>query len=43
MFPKWPAFAAASMVLFIACGSQHMKPVEDLSGKHNASDFALTY
>jgi hypothetical protein len=42
MFPKWPAFAAASVVLFIACGSQHMEAVEDLAGTRDAADFALT-
>src|SRR4051812_43131619 len=42
MFRKSPAFAALSAVLLIACGSQQMKPVEDLSGTRDAADFALT-
>ena len=42
MCPKWPALAAASVVLFIACGSQHIEPVEDLTGTRDAAEFALT-
>ena len=42
MFRKSPAFAALSAILLIACGSQQMKPVEDLSGTRDAADFALT-
>lgn len=42
MFPKRPALAAASVVLFIACGSQHIEPVEDLAGTRDAANFVLT-
>ncbi|HYO84313.1 MAG TPA: hypothetical protein VES20_23105 [Bryobacteraceae bacterium] len=42
MLPRTPAFAAVSALLFTACGSQQMKPVEDLSGTRNAAGFALT-
>jgi hypothetical protein len=42
MFRNLPAFAALSAVLLAACGSQHKRPVEDLSGTPDAADFALT-
>ena len=42
MFRKWPAFATVSAMLFISCGSQQTKPVEDLAGTHDAANFALT-
>jgi hypothetical protein len=42
MFRKWLAFAAVTAVLLVACGSQHIRPVEDLAGTHDAANFALT-
>ena len=42
MYRKWPVLAAVNAVLFIACGSRHIKPVEDLAGTHDAANFALT-
>jgi hypothetical protein len=41
MFRKW-LVAAVNAILLIACGSQHIKPVEDLAGTHDAANFALT-
>jgi hypothetical protein len=42
MFRKRLALGAVNAVLFIACGSQQIKPVEDLAGAHDAANFALT-
>src|SRR4051794_5376753 len=42
MFRKFPAFAALSALLFVACGSQQTKPVQVLSGTREAAEFALT-
>jgi hypothetical protein len=42
MFRKPAAFATLGAVLLIACGSQQVKPVEDLSGARDAADLALT-
>ena len=42
MFRKPAAFATLGVVFLIACGSQQMKPVEDLSGTRDAAGFTLT-
>ena len=42
MFRKSPVIGAGIAALLIACGSQHIKPVEDLSGTQDATDLALT-
>ena len=42
MFRKSPVVTAGIAALLIACGSQHIKPVEDLAGTQEAADFALT-
>jgi hypothetical protein len=42
MFSKPAAFSTLGAVLLIACGSQQMKPVEDLSGPGDAAAFTLT-
>ena len=41
MFHNLPTVPVASLIILIGCGSEPSKPVESLSGTHDASAFVL--